>query len=114
MIQDNDYDEQFECLPEKEEPMQTQTQYNQILLDAIAAFVNSKNKNSEQIFFEHKMEVKTTPHNKICTCWGCYIDAENKVYLFDNNEQWNEITAADTNAVFVMQTLKQRLSTILN
>jgi hypothetical protein len=84
----------------------------QEILSSCVELINSKNKNSEQIFFEDKLVVKNTPHNEIYRCYGCATDAHNKLWLF-NGENWHEILPAQVNAGFVLQSVFQRLTTEL-
>lgn len=88
------------------------TEKAQQILNSCIGLIDSNNKNSEQIFFEDKLVVKITPHNEIYRCYGCYADTDNKLWLF-NGEDWDEILPEQANAGFVLQSLFQRLTTVL-
>ena len=61
------------------------------------------------LYFDHAVEVKLNPHSLPFRAWAVCVSPADKLFVMDENEQWNELEAEDVNAVYMIGSLYQRL-----
>jgi len=81
---------------------------NKELLSDLIGMLETNN----PIYFKHTLIVKSTPHNEICRLQGVVKNVNDEVVVFDGTD-WYDLQPEQNNVGYVLQTLKQRLTTIL-
>jgi hypothetical protein len=63
----------------------------------------------EYLYFNHAVEVKTTPHTHPFSAWAVSVSPKDDLYVMDSDEQWHQVEVSDSNALLVIGSLYQRL-----
>lgn len=88
--------------------MTTTTEQNQEFIDEIKAMLTI----DKPIKFEDVLSVKKTPHIELFRCWAVVKNKYDEVVVFDG-ENWYDLQPNQANVFHLLQSLKQRLITIL-
>lgn len=88
--------------------MQFTPKENEQLISEIQALLTTH----EPVMFEHKLSVKTTPHNELCRLYGVIKNNRNDVWVYDGGS-WYDLQPNQLNVGYVLQSLKQRLISVL-
>ncbi|RYZ29875.1 MAG: hypothetical protein EOO10_04815 [Chitinophagaceae bacterium] len=64
---------------------------------------------NDYLYFDHSVEVKTTPHTYPFSAWAVCVSPKDELYVMDSDEQWHKVELEDVNASLVIGSLYQRL-----
>lgn len=64
---------------------------------------------NEYLYFDSKVEIKTTPHTPAFAAWAICVSPADKLFVMDADEQWHELDLTDTKAGLIVSSLYQRL-----
>ena len=63
----------------------------------------------EYLYFDSKVEVKTSPHTFPFAAWAVCVSPTDDLYVMDADEQWHQVALTDQKAALVIGSLYQRL-----
>lgn len=64
---------------------------------------------NEYLYFDSKVEVKTTPHTPPFAAWAVCVSPADALYVMDADEEWHQVSLTDQKAALVIGSLYQRL-----
>ncbi len=67
---------------------------------------------NEFLYFDSKVEVKTTPHTPPFAAWAVCVSPADALFVMDAEEEWHEVELNDRKSAPVIGSLYQRLKLI--
>jgi hypothetical protein len=64
---------------------------------------------NEYLYFDSKVEVKTSPHTFPFAAWAVCVSPTDDLYVMDADEEWHQVALDDQKAALVIGSLYQRL-----
>jgi hypothetical protein len=64
---------------------------------------------NEYLYFDSKVEVKTSPHTYPFAAWAVCVSPADDLYVMDADEEWHQVAPTDQKAALVIGSLYQRL-----
>lgn len=68
--------------------------------------------NTDYLYFDTELVIRLTPHTWPLAIWGICVSRDDRIYLMDGGEEWNELCESDLNYDKVLPTLYQRVKQI--
>lgn len=66
-----------------------------------------------EVIFDTPIVIKSSPHNEILRCYGAST-SNNRLAVMDPAGDWHEVKAEQANVQYVVNSLLQRLKTIVH
>ncbi len=63
----------------------------------------------EYLYFDSKVEVKTSPHTFPFAAWAVCVSPTDDLYVMDADEEWHQVSLSDQKDALVIGSLYQRL-----